>query len=227
MTIRRFPDLEAMSVAASDHIAGQIRGVDRFAIALSGGHTPERLYELLGRRSDIDWSHVHLLFGDDRYVPPDDPRSNERMVRERLIDHIDILPENVQAMYSDAGWQASADRYEAILRAFFAGRDYTFDLAIQGMGDDGHTASIFPGTPPPPPDRWVVATKGTAEAPERVSVTLDCLAASREVIFLVTGESKAERLREINDGADYPAGKLARMAKHVEWWVDEAAGRLI
>lgn len=227
MTIRRFPDLEAMSIAASEHVASQVRGVDRFAIALSGGHTPERLYELLGERGDIDWSHVHLLFGDDRYVPPDDPRSNEGMIRERLIDHIDIPSENVQAMYSAVGWQESADRYETILRSFFAGRDYTFDLAIQGMGDDGHTASIFPGTPPPPPGRWVVATEGPTVARERVSATLDCLAASREVIFLVTGESKAERLREIKDGAHYPAGELARMARHVEWWVDEAAGRLI
>ncbi|HWA83998.1 MAG TPA: 6-phosphogluconolactonase [Fimbriimonadaceae bacterium] len=225
--IRRFADLEAMSRAASDHIAERIRGAGRFSIALSGGHTPSRLYELLGQRQDIDWSRVHLLFGDDRYVPPDDPRSNEGMVREKLVSRIEIPAANFLPMYSAAGWQESADRYDGLLREFFAGRPYTFDLALQGMGDDGHTASIFPGTPSPPPGRWVVATSGTKEAPERVSVTLDCLAASKEVLFLVAGESKAERLREIMDGADYPAGELVRKAAYVEWWVDEAAGRLI
>ncbi|HVT11383.1 MAG TPA: 6-phosphogluconolactonase [Fimbriimonadaceae bacterium] len=225
--IRRFPDLEAMSRAASDHIAERIRQAERFSIALSGGHTPGRLYELLGQRGDIDWSRVHLFFGDDRYVPPDDPRSNEKLVRDKLVSHIDIPAENFVPMYSAAGWQESAERYERILRGFFAGRPYTFDLALQGMGDDGHTASIFPGTPPTPSGRWVVATAGTEEAPERVSLTLDCLAASREVIFLVAGESKAERLREIMDGADYPAGELARKSAHAEWWVDEAAGRLV
>lgn len=223
-TIRRFGDLEAMSQEAASYIAGLIRNADRFSIALSGGNTPKRLYGLLPDQ-DIDWNKVHLFLGDERYVPPTDPRSNEKMIRETLVRHIDIPASNVYGMYDSAGWRESADRYDAILRSFFAGDSHTFDLALQGMGDDGHTASIFPGEPATYDDRWVITTDGPTESPQRISASLDCLAAADLVLFMVDGAAKASRLAQVIRGEDYPSAVLAGKAKNVEWWVDDAAAR--
>ncbi|HTQ09773.1 MAG TPA: 6-phosphogluconolactonase [Fimbriimonadaceae bacterium] len=246
-TIRCFPDLEALSWTLVDHFANLVHPCDRFCVALSGGHTPRRFYQLLGTRQDIEWRKVHLFLGDERYVPPSDERSNEKMIKDELVRQIDIPLANSHWMYDEEGWEYSAKRYDRILHDFFDGRDHTFDLALQGMGDDGHTASIFPGSAEfirlrgpssagseghgalPEPDESgaptrVVTTQGPPESPERLSCTLDCLAASREVLFVVAGKDKAERLKQVIDGdLRYPAAALASKAKRVEWWIDEAA----
>jgi len=244
-SIKRFPDLEALSWALADYFANLVHSHDRFCVALSGGHTPQRFYQLLDTRQDIEWHKIHLFIGDERYVHPSDPRSNERMIQEALVQCIDIPLENVHPVYCEEGWEASALRYDRLLHHFFDERDYTFDLALQGMGEDGHTASIFPGnwerragsrgqgpggrereTGPGtlPPGPWVVPTNGPAGSPERISCTLECLAASREVLFVVDGEAKAERLKQVIDGdLQYPAALLAAKAANVQWWVDEAA----
>jgi 6-phosphogluconolactonase len=221
--INRFPDLEAMSWAMVNRFVEMAGVHDRFLVALSGGHTPQRFYLLVSTREDIDWARVHLFLGDDRYVPPDDPRSNELMIREALVQCIDIPIENVHWMYTNDGPEDTARLYEKVLHRYFEG-DTTFDLAIQGIGDDGHTASIFPDTPEPEPWRLVIPTISPFDPPQRVSCTLNCLAASKEVIFMVSGESKAQILKEVLAGdPKYPSAVLAAHAKHVEWWVDEAA----
>ncbi|MFI5385088.1 MAG: 6-phosphogluconolactonase [Fimbriimonadales bacterium] len=237
MQIRRFPDLEALSWALVDYFANLVHPYDRFCVALSGGNTPKRFYELLSTREDIEWHKIHLFYGDERYVPPDDPRSNERMIREALVQCIDIPIENVHHIYDPDGWEESARRYNETLHRFFDERDYTFDLALQGMGDDGHTASIFPGVAGSagilpacgleardPVAPWVITTQGPPESPERISCNLDCLAASKEVIFIVSGAEKAKRLEQVIDGdLRFPAAVLAAHAKNVHWWIDEAA----
>ncbi len=233
MRIQRFADLETISRTLADYFAKLAEGPDRFCVALSGGNTPKRFYELLSQRQSIDWTKVHLFLGDERWVPPADPHSNENMVLGALIDRISIPAGNVHAIYDPAGQEESAQRYDKVLHSFFAGTDSTFDLAVQGMGDDGHTASIFPMAGPtanslPETRDWVVATTSPLPPAQRVSCTLECLAASKEVIFLVTGESKAERLKQVIDGdLRFPAAVLASRAKNVQWWVDEAAARLL
>ena len=126
----------------------------RFTVALSGGSTPKVLYSLLASpeyRERIDWLHVHLFWGDERCVPPDHPESNYRMVQEALLSKIQIPPENIHRMAGEKDPQTAAVEYEQELRDFFQTKDAAprFDLILLGLGEDGHTASLFPGTPAP------------------------------------------------------------------------------
>jgi 6-phosphogluconolactonase len=246
VSVRVFPDREALSWAVARFFADRAPkigeptkvGAPSFCVALSGGSTPQRAYELLSSKGQIDWSRVHLFLGDERYVVPSSPLSNERMVLEALVGSVDIPTENVHPIYSPDGLKESADRYEELLRSFFTG-DSTFDLALQGLGEDGHTASLFPGFHAEP-GRWVVAVPDghsvtaagldhmESGAPGRITLTLDCLAAAREVVFVVSGESKAEILRDVLAGNQrYPAAVLADRARDVNWWVDAAAASLM
>lgn len=233
--VRRFADLEEMSLAVAELFVELSAGGDPFCASLCGGSTPKRSYELITARPEIDWNGVHLFLGDERYVPPDDPRSNERMIRESLVDRVDIPPSQFHTIYRPEGWQESAADYDRELHRLLS-RQQTFGLSLQGMGDDGHTASIFPGSAAfkaefAGQESWAVASQGTPDAPQRVSVTLGCLAASSKIVFLVSGESKAEPLQRVFTEPDahlrYPAAYLASQAKSVEWWVDEMSGRLI
>jgi 6-phosphogluconolactonase len=214
---RVLPDPEAVAEAAAELVenaadrAVAARGV--FHLALAGGSTPRRLYAILdGDR--IDWSRTEVWFGDERCVPPDDDASNFRMARLALLDR--VTPAAVHRIETEAEDPAGA--YEATLRSRIPGDPPRLDLVLLGMGSDGHTASLFPGDPVwRDTERLVLATVAPVEPRERISLTPRLLNAAREVVFLVTGASKAEALRRPPVVVvDPPDGT-------VRWLVDEAA----
>jgi 6-phosphogluconolactonase len=216
MNIRVLADGEAVARAAADLIAeASASAGDRFAIALSGGSTPKATFALLagdGYRDRIDWRRWHVFFSDERRVPLDDERSNYRSAREALLSRVPIREAQVHPL-------TDADVYEGLLRAFF-GEAPDFDLLMLGMGDDGHTASLFPGSIALlEEERWVIAPPDVVQGMARLTLTLPALNAARRTIFLVSGASKADALRRIRSGEQLPAG----MVRGAEWLVDEAA----
>lgn len=215
---------EYVVLAASEAIAA--RG--RFVLALAGGSTPREAYRLLagpGPAGRIDWSRVHVFWGDERCVPPDDPASNYRMAREALLDHVPIPDNQVHRMRGEDPPAMAAAAYEAELRECFGGSP-RFDLALLGLGDDGHFASVFPGTPAVHVvERWVLAQYVPRVGQWRIALTPPVFAACARVAFVVAGCAKAPALRAALGGdATVPAG-MARGWREadVTWFVDEAA----
>ncbi len=173
----------------------------RFSVALSGGTTPKDLYMEIGRKGSAwDWKDIHVFLVDERFVPPTDDRSNYRMIKESLLDCIPIPAANVHPI--DTGQtdpRASAKAFEAGLMRFFdtgKGGVPAFDLIMLGLGEDGHTASLFPGLPDLRSDTHLVrAVEPAGERVARVTLTLPVINNGRNVIFLVTGETKARTVR--------------------------------
>ncbi len=208
----------------------------RCLVALSGGSTPKPLYELLAtapyaRR--IDWSRMHLFWGDERCVPPDHPDSNYRMTREALLDKVPIPSENVHRIHGEEAPETAAAAYEQTLRTFFGNGEKparSFDLVLLGMGPDGHTASIFPGTAATTEQRrWAMAVH--VEKPRamwRVTLTPMVLNAAADVTFLVAGADKAARLVEVLRDEHkrqplLPAQLVAPTGGALHWLIDGAA----
>jgi len=202
----------------------------RFSIALSGGSTPREVYARLASPDYADripWQSVHFFWGDERCVPPAHPDSNYRMVAESLLNHVPIPVENIHRIQGELAPSQAADRYETELRAFF-GEPPAFDLVFLGLGEDGHTASLFPGSPALAESaRWAVAAEHPTPPPplvSRVTLTFSVLNAARQVLFLVSGAGKAPRLAEIRRGAtDLPAARVQPAGGDLLWLVDQAA----
>ena len=165
----------------------------RFAVALSGGSTPKRMFEQLAKMV-MDWKHIHLFWVDERCVPPDHPDSNYGMTAEALLNHIEIPGENIHRIHGEQPPEPAALIYEKELRHFFGEQLPVFDLILLGLGSDGHTASLFPGSPAlQEKKRWAVEVKHDAPPPplvDRVTLTIPVLKEAREVIFLVSGNRK-------------------------------------
>lgn len=195
----------------------------RFTVALAGGSTPKQLYRALAQTPGLDWQHTWLFWGDERYVPPDHPDSNYRMVQEALLDAIAIPPAQVIAPPTDGGDPAQdAQRYQATLQQLFTSDWPQFDLTLLGMGGDGHTASLFPGTPAlGVEDRWV--TVGEKEGQPRITLTRPALNASRQVVLLITGAGKAARLQEVLTTPPHLPIQQIRPQGHLLWFLDVAA----
>jgi 6-phosphogluconolactonase len=210
----------------------------KFSLALAGGSTPKALYQLLAGDefcSQIDWSKAHIFFGDERAVPTHHEYSNARMAREALLDHVPVPRDNIEYMVSDVpDLDASARAYEMQLRGV-AGR---LDLVLLGMGDDGHTASLFPGYDALTENaRWCVATDVSPTEPRlpRLTLTLPCINAARSVLVLVTGQSKALRVAQAmqqlqastRSDETLPIARVQPGDGELVWVLDEAAGRLL
>jgi len=243
-SLRIFPDLSALSFAAAEEVVSrarqaiQARGI--FTIALSGGSTPRMLYEMLAEdrrlRGALEWDKVHFFFSDERHVPPDHPESNYRMAYLALLSRISAPPENVHRMATELSEPAPvAEHCEQALRRFFhlhAGEAPRFDLIMLGMGGDGHTASLFPGSPALEEKRKLaVAVWVEKLGTWRVTLTLPVLNNAEEVLFLVSGEAKAETLKRVLEGSDAAARLPAEAVKPVSgrlmFFVDEEAARLL
>ena len=202
----------------------------RFTVALAGGSTPRAAYQVLATQEfakRVDWESVHLWWGDERCVPPDDPQSNYRMAKESLLDRVPVVREQVHRIKGEAPPLEAAAAYESALRESFELTD-GFDLMLLGMGEDGHTASLFPRQAAVREKvRWVMAESVAALGAWRVTLTPAFITRSREVIFVVSGIGKAPRLnRVLHETANQepsPAGVIARGAKRVRWLVDRAA----
>jgi len=218
----RFVDYSAASSA--DH--------GSFSVALAGGSTPRRAYELLGSdefKNRVNWSVVHLFFGDERMVPPDAAESNYRMVNDALLARVPLPPQNVHRINGEIEPEESAALYEAELKSFFATTSWPrFDLILLGMGDDGHTASLFPGGDAlNETAKCVVATRHPQSGQARISLTLPVINQSARVVFLVTGKKKAAPLVRVlrGEGAneELPARKVTPVNGILEWLVDRSA----
>ncbi|SDD47156.1 6-phosphogluconolactonase [Belnapia rosea] len=198
------------------------------AIALSGGSTPKRLYHLLAAspwRERMPWDRVHLFWGDERFVPADHPDSNQGMARGALIAHVPIPPANLHPVPVDGTPEEAARRYEAELRRFAATRPGLplFDLQLLGLGPDGHTASLFPGTAAlEERAAWAIAVIGAKPEP-RITLTYPALENSAEVAFLVAGADKRAMLQRLREGdRGIPAGRLSA-SRPVTIFADRAA----
>jgi 6-phosphogluconolactonase len=232
--MRVYADLEDLARAARAELLRRAHDLlaerGRFTLALSGGSTPRRLYQLLAE-ADLDWSRVEVFFGDERCVPPDHADSNYRMAREALLDPARVPEHRVHRMRGELEPAAAAAAYEDELRAVLApppGVAPSIDLVLLGLGDDGHTASLFPGTAALDEDRrWVVANRVPQLDAWRLTMTYPLLNAASAVAFLVAGSSKREAVERIlapdpDDGAHGDARELLPAAR-----VRPASGRLI
>lgn len=195
-----------IALLAKQAIAG--RGV--FRLALAGGQTPRRCYEALARL-DVDWAHVQVYFGDERCLPQGNANRNDSMVRDALLDHIAIPDENIHAMRAELGAEEAAARYMLVLNGV------NLDLVLLGMGEDGHTASLFPGSKESASEAAVVAVYDAPKPPaERVSLGMNTLNAARSKWFMVAGEGKRSALERILLGEMLPAAKITGAVWHVD-----------
>lgn len=237
--IEKYPDTDALVAAAGDRLVGAITDAisrrGRALIVLTGGGTGTGLLKRVREQADaIDWSKVHLFWGDDRFVPADDDERNEKQAREALIDHVDIPAANVHAMApSGAAFgddlDAAASAYERVLaeNADEGQREPDFDVHLLGMGGEGHVNSLFPDTPAVKETSRLVlgVTDSPKPPPRRITLTLPAVQRSREVWLVVSGEAKADAVAAAIGGAspvDVPsAGAIGREA--TVWLLDESA----
>ena len=238
-----FPTAEKVAQAAADLIiqtmAAAIEKRGLFSLGLAGGSTPGRLYStlsLMAYRDQMDWSKVHIFWGDERCVPPEDRQSNYRLAKVLLLDHVPLPPVNIHRMHGEFPGGKAADLYEKELQGFFGVKDRNstvnmLDLLLLGLGEDGHTASLFPGSPAlDVSGRRVIGVEHrTHPAPlvDRITLTLPAINASRHVVFLVTGESKASVLARVLEPPSeqplLPASRVNLSNGDIVWLIDAAA----
>lgn len=238
--IRTFASVEALAAAAAEEFVRRssraIAQHGRFAIALAGGNTPRLLFAHLAgprHRRQVRWDRVHFFWGDERTVPPDSADSNFGLANQLLLSPIGIRKENIHRIRSELGSDEAADAYEHELRLFFnLAHDEIprFDLIFLGLGEDGHTASLFPGADAVGERRRLVTSTWVARLEmARITLTLPVLNRGVCVLFLVAGEGKAEVLRRVLESppsAEYPAS-LVQPDGELLWFVDGAAGHLL
>ena len=210
----------ARFIAEAAHAAIADRGV--FRLGLSGGHTPRPVHEALAKIGDLAWEKIQITFGDERCVPPDDADSNYRMARESLLDRVRIPAGNVFRIRGEIDPEAAAREYETQLSAFAArfGEDrYRHDLLILGLGEDGHTASLFPGSPAlAEAARNVIPNTGSKPPPQRITMTFPLINASRHIVFLVNDAGKQPVIDEILAGSSsYPAARVRPVEGKLTW----------
>jgi len=232
---RIYPNLERLSEAAADSLVTLAQDCvacqDRFTIALSGGQTPRHLYRLLATtcRAVVPWRKVHLFWGDERYLRPEDRRSNYHMAKETLLDHIPIPHTNVHPMPALLPEiEEAADAYEETLMSHFAGQWPRFDLILLGMGPDGHIASLFPHNIALEEEaRVVTAVRAESDIPLRLTLTLPAINHAANVWFLVAGKAKANTVAlaftEPPNVPASPASGVKPLDGSLVWWLDEAA----
>jgi 6-phosphogluconolactonase len=235
--VQIFDDAEQVARAAADLFVRlsdeAIAERGTFSVALSGGTTPKRIYELLASdeyRARVNWASVHVFFGDERTVPPDHADSNYRMANEAMLSQVPVPAQNVHRIDGVGDAAANASRYESEMRGYFGGgADWPrLDLVMLGMGDDGHTASLFPGSAAlGETGAWVVANWVEKFNTWRITLSAPAINNARHVVFLVTGAGKADRLREVikgeRDTTRLPSQMIQPRDGTLSWFVDRAA----
>jgi 6-phosphogluconolactonase len=237
--IRVYPNPESLSRAAAVLLVSQanlaVARRGRFSVALSGGGTPRRAYELLAGPPFLDqapWDRMHVFWGDERCVPLDDPRSNAGMAKAAWLDRVPIPKAQIHPLDCAGAPAEAAGNYEAQLREFFAGQPPRLDLVLLGLGTDGHTASLFPGSPVlAETERWAAPVSAAEADLYRVTLTAPLINQAAVVAFLVAGGSKAGVLSEVlhgpRDSGRLPAQLIQPQNGEVLWLIDqEAAARL-
>lgn len=237
--VRIFDTLDELAEEVSRNFAGLITSSisehGRFSLVLSGGETPRAIYRYIAANySDaVPWEKVLFYFGDERYVPHTDTSSNYRMTRESLLDTLAIKSENVFPMPTKfrRPQDAAAD-YERTLRSKFHGPWPYFDLVLLGLGADGHTASLFPGSGAlHEKGKWVTVAQAPDEPKTRLTLTLPAINHAPNIFFIVTGEKKSSALRDaLSDDVDIDSCPAAAVRPHdgsLIWWVDKSAASLL
>lgn len=239
--VRIYDDLDALSqAAATEFVSTSVEAVgqrSRFLVALSGGSTPVPLYELLAKdpfRGQVDWAATHVFWGDERCVPVEDLENTYRQVHDILLGRVPIPPGNVHRIRTELEPQAAAAEYALILKEYGAPplEWPRFDLALLGMGSDGHTASLFPGSEVAPKAPTLAVTGHYENRPtERVTLSPAVFNSARKVVFLVSGQGKAEVLKRVLYGEaqpeSLPAQRIHPSDGALIWMVDRAAASQI
>jgi 6-phosphogluconolactonase len=230
---RTFDSAATLAQSVAEWLCALAQASDRdFAICLSGGSTPRRLYERLatpGIASRFPWSRSHWFWGDERFVPHDHPDSNYRMVRAALLSRVPVPGENIHAIPTEGiSPQQAAAAYEATMKSFYGADTLApdrplFDVTLLGIGADGHTASLFPGQPELHEDRrWAVAVIGAKSEP-RITLTYPALDSSRDVAFLATGEEKRGAVIRAQAGDRTVPAAMVRPVGRLHWFMDRGA----
>jgi 6-phosphogluconolactonase len=233
MHIERVENLDSLASraaqAVADWLAADVAARGEATLVLAGGSTPRRLYEIMAARAGEDglpWASVTVLFGDERAVGADDADSNYKMAHDALLSRLKTAPKAVHRMEGELGSEAGARAYEALVPE-------RLDVVLLGLGEDGHTASLFPGRPEVEiTDTRVVAAFGPKPPPQRISLSLGAINSARHVGFLVSGAGKAEVLASVLEArrthaTTYPSARVKPMAGEVLFFVDDAAASAI
>lgn len=237
--VRVFPDTEALSRAAAEFFTAfskkAVASHGGFTVALSGGSTPRRLYTLLGSppyRNAVDWKQTHVFWADERCVPEYHEESNFKLAVDTLLSRVAIPKENIHRIKGEDGPERAAEEYERDLRSFFDTTEFpVFDLVLLGAGEDGHTASLFPGSPVlRERTRLAAAVNLQSPKPGRVTLTLPMLNHAVQTLFLASGPAKARVVHAILENGNplhYPAGLVQPVRGGVTWFVDKQAAGLL
>ena len=212
-----------------------IKSSDRCTLVLSGGSTPKKLYELLADKTfsaHVEWSKVFIFWGDERCVPPEDPQSNFKLAYEFLLSKIASPSANIFRIRGENHPSEATNEYERTLKEFFhaSSGPPAFDIILLGLGEDGHTASLFPGSKAlTEKERWVVDVTVPKPPSRRITLTLPVLNNAHSILFVVTGESKAKALREIveNGNNSLPAALVQPVEGDLLWMADQDAAKFL
>ncbi len=239
MNLHIYEQPAAMSGAAAEwitaYIENHLREKQKFTFLLTGGSTPKDLYSLLateGFSKRIDWKKIIFFFGDERFVPYADPRNNGNMVFELLLKRVPVPVQQIHFIQTDIDKEESALQYEMLLREHFPDTEKTFDLALAGIGNDGHTLSVFPGsTTMYEQMRWVVPSEAPEEPVQRITLTPIVVKHSACILVLVTGKNKAAILDKVIHGEYnpqlYPGQIFREGSDKIHWFADRDAMELV
>jgi 6-phosphogluconolactonase len=237
-----FKDLNQLSKALAEWITSLIEETltrkERFSFVLSGGNTPKKLNSLLASspyRERINWKKIHVFWGDERAVPFEDERNNARMAFDTLLNKVDIPKSQIHIMDTSLGPEGAAVQYEKLLREYFRTETLpveTFDLVLLGMGDDGHTLSLFPGTPVIHEEKlWATSFFLKAQDMHRITLTKNIVNHSNHIVFMISGNDKAHALHEVLEGEKnpdkYPSQVIIPTQGELHFFTDEAAASLL
>ncbi|MES1223014.1 MAG: 6-phosphogluconolactonase [Bacteroidota bacterium] len=239
MELHIYKDNDELSIEAAkwlvNYIASTLKKQNRFTLVLSGGSTPHKLNTLLASapyKEKVDWSKLHIFWGDERFVPFEDDRNNAKMAFDTLLNHVPVPAEQIHVMKTTRIIpEVAAGEYEKILRKYFpptVPASATFDLVLLGMGDDGHTLSLFPGTHTMhEEEKWVTSLFLKEQDMFRITLTAPVVNQSACVAFLVSGAGKAIALQHVIEGDyrpdQYPAQVIKPVNGELHWFVDKAA----
>jgi 6-phosphogluconolactonase len=223
-----------LAIWICDSIESTLQKQEFFTLALSGGETPQILYKKLATpefKEKINWKRVYIFWGDERAVPFDDDRNNAKVAFDLLIDHIDIPPEQVHPMRTDIEPVFAAKEYEKILHTYFDNTIKSFDLVLLGLGDDGHTLSIFPGSPllEEEEQNWVNAVYNVQQHMCRITLTPVIVNRAAHIAFMVSEPDKANILKEVIEGKYMPSTLPAQLIEpengELHWFLDEETAK--
>lgn len=229
-------DIDSLSRHVADWLVDYVKEVltirDRFTIALSGGSTPKKLHQLLATdsyRNKIDWTRLHVFWGDERFVPATDEKNNAKMAFDTLLNHVPVPPEQIHPIQTEGDPYASATAYQSLLHEYFDKQLYSFDLVFLGLGDNAHTLSLFPGYDDINFEKndWVKAFQLTEQNMYRITLTAPVVNSAGKIAFLVTGSDKATALQQViagkYDPSLYPAQLIKPLNGEAHWFLDKNA----